>query len=201
MRLKRLSLTRNGNLRKVLLAQGLLLVGLSVPKALGGSVGERTAVLGNSGPVAVLESSGVALSYLERAQRYDTNGFSTSTGCPANGEDFSCVEAGTFGIHATGLRDYALTSARANLSPDPSSLARNGGFAPATILKAGLMAPEPAMLAVFGGGLISVALFFRRRPQRGNSAWSNRASLETQSNPSKLSFELPSWAKNFLQSP
>jgi len=190
MRVKKPSPARSGNLGKLLLAQGLLFFGLAVPKAVGGSVGERSAALRSSDPVAVFEASGIAQSYVEQEQNYDTNGFSTLTGCPANDGDFRCVEAGTFGIHATGLRDYALTSARV---PDAPSLGGNGDFhAGATILKAGLTAPEPAMLAVFGSGLVSLGLFFRRRPERGNSAWSGRAPLESQSNPPKLSFELPS---------
>ena len=68
MRVKKPSPARSGNLGKLLLAQGLLFFGLAVPKAVGGSVGERTAALRSSDPVAVFEASGIAQSYVEQEQ-------------------------------------------------------------------------------------------------------------------------------------
>jgi hypothetical protein len=108
-------------------------------------------------------------------------------------------------IRSSSLRIFLLTEGLLLLAVSvPSALgdvlhlARNGGMhAGAAFAKAGMVAPEPAMLALFGGGLISIALFFRRRLQRGNSAWSDRAQMEPQSNSSKLSFELPPSGKNF----
>jgi len=108
-------------------------------------------------------------------------------------------------IRSSSLRIFLLTEGLLLLAlsvpsalGDVLHLARNGRIhAGAAFAKAGLVAPEPAMLALFGGGLISIALFFRRRLERRNSAWSDRAQMEPQPNSSKLSFELPPSGKNF----
>jgi hypothetical protein len=78
--------------------------------------------------------------------------------------------------------------------------ARNGEIraAQAVITKAGSMTPEPAMLTLFGGGLIFVALCFRRRLERLNSGRPDRAQPEPQSNSSTLSFELPPCGRDTL---
>jgi hypothetical protein len=185
-------LTRSGILGNLLLAHGLLLFGLSAPRALAGSVEEHIVAPGSSDPITLFESAGFA-------QGDNTNGFSTLAGCPASGGIVNCGEPDIFGSHATGLLDDSIRAAQENLDLDLGAVAQNGVTdAQAAMTKPSVMAPEPEVLVLFGSGLISLSLACRRWLQRGNSGWSGRAQLEPRSTSSKLSFEMPACEKNFL---